>query len=108
MNAVNAVLQFRRRMRRADRPAAAAVAIGNLLLLAALAAIAVGLVPGFEPDTRERESAAQKQAGRVFGYWLAGGLLVFASLGMTRALFTHVTTMLAPPAALILILASRM
>ncbi|MFJ8233266.1 hypothetical protein ACIQ9E_25460 [Streptomyces sp. NPDC094448] len=105
---MNAVLRLRRRIRRADRRTAAAVAIGNVVLLTMLLAMAVGVLPGFEVRTREQESAVQGSAARIFGCWLAGGLLLFAALGTIRALLAHLATMLAPPALLILILASRM
>ncbi|AZK98769.1 hypothetical protein GTW66_29980 [Streptomyces sp. SID5473] len=68
----------------------------------------IGALPGFEAHTPERESAVQGTAARIFGCWLAGGLLLFATLGTTRALFAHLATMLAPPALLILILAAGM
>ncbi|MEW1547709.1 hypothetical protein [Streptomyces tsukubensis] len=105
---MNAVLRFRRRIRRADRRTAGAVGIGNVVLLTTLLALAIGVLPGFEVRTGAQESAVEGAAARIFGCWLAGGLVLFAVLGTVRALLVHLATMLAPPALLILILASRM
>lgn len=37
------------------------------------------------------------------GCWLVGGLALFSVLGMTRALFAHLATMLGTPVVLFLI-----
>ncbi|MGW5127057.1 hypothetical protein ACWEQ7_24035 [Streptomyces sp. NPDC004069] len=64
----------------------------------------IGGALGFEATTREQETAARTLAGQACGCWLAGGLLLFSVLGMTRALFSHLATMLFTPVALALVL----
>ncbi|MER5845650.1 hypothetical protein ABT126_00725 [Streptomyces sp. NPDC002012] len=97
-------IQLWRRVRRADKPVAVIVGVGNLLLCGVLFLMMIGGVLNFEAATREQETAAQTLAGQIFGCWLAGGLMLFSMLGMTRALFSHLATMLCMPAALIVIL----
>ncbi|WP_445525533.1 hypothetical protein [Streptomyces cyslabdanicus] len=87
-----------------DKPVAVIVGVGNLLLSGVLFLMMIGGVLGFEATTREQESAAQTLAGQIFGCWLAGGLLLFSVLGMTRALFSHLATMFFTPVALTLVL----
>ncbi|MFE7837905.1 hypothetical protein ACFU53_18220 [Streptomyces sp. NPDC057474] len=53
-----------------------------------------------EPTTREQENEAWHLAGRIYGYWLVGGLALFPVLGMTRTLVVHLTTMIVAPVAL--------
>ncbi|MFD9391037.1 hypothetical protein ACFWBB_09975 [Streptomyces sp. NPDC060000] len=104
MNAV----QLWKRVRRADKPTAVIVGMGNLLLCGMLLLMLIGGTLIFEATTREQETAAQRLAGQIFGYWLVGGLMLFSVLGMTRALFSHLATMFLPPVVLILILAFLM
>ncbi|MFD9004534.1 hypothetical protein ACFV0T_26835 [Streptomyces sp. NPDC059582] len=93
-----------RQARRADRPAAVIVGEGNLLLCGVLFLMMIGGILAFQATTPAEEFAARRLAGQIFGCRLAGGLMLFSLLGMVRALFTHLATM-APPAALILVLA---
>ncbi|TGZ11655.1 hypothetical protein E5Z02_03595 [Streptomyces rhizosphaericola] len=97
-------IQLRRRVRRADKPVAVIVGVGNMLLCGVLFMMMIGGLPGFEATTREQETSARILAGQIFGGWLAGGLLLLFMLGMTRASFSHLATMLFTPIALILIL----
>ena len=82
----------------------------ELLMMIAETAIrepesAAATVPiGFGSTTREQETAARILSGQIFGCWLAGGLMLFSVLGMTRVLFSRLATMLFTPVALILIL----
>ncbi|MEH0634304.1 hypothetical protein QBA35_13190 [Streptomyces bottropensis] len=46
------------------------------------------------------ETAAWQLAGRIYGWWLLGGLVLFPVLGLTRALVVHLATMIATPPAL--------
>ncbi|WP_241518667.1 hypothetical protein [Streptomyces sp. CB03238] len=82
--------------------------MANLLLCGLLLLMLIGGVLIFEATTREQETAAQQLAARIFGYWLAGGLLLFSVLRMMRALFSHLATMLLPPLVLISSLALSM
>lgn len=91
-----------RRIRQSDKSAAVIVGLGNLLLCGLLLPMLIGGVLIFEATTREQERTAQHLAAQTFGYWLAGGLLLFSLLRMTRTLFSHLATMLLPPVALIL------
>ncbi|WP_307835228.1 hypothetical protein [Streptomyces adelaidensis] len=100
---MSAAIRLRRRARQADRPVAVGVGAGDLLLCGVLLLVAVGVL-GFEPTTREEEADAWGLAGRIYGYWLAGGLVVFSVLGMVRSLLTHLVMMLVAPVALFLIL----
>ncbi|MET9801937.1 hypothetical protein [Streptomyces sp. NPDC006368] len=97
---MSAIRLWRRRTRQADKPVAVIVGIGNLLLSGALFLMTVGVI--FEATTREEEIAAQRLAAQIFGYWLAGGLMLSSVLCMTRTLFSHLVTMIFPPTALIL------
>ncbi|MEV5433330.1 hypothetical protein [Streptomyces sp. NPDC052701] len=97
-------IQLWRRARRADKPVAVIVGVGNMLLCGVLFVMVIGGLLGFGATTREQETAARILAGQIFGGWLAGGLMLLFMLGMTRALFSHLATMLFTPAALILIL----
>jgi len=75
-----------------------------MLLCGVLFVMAIGGMLLFEAASREQETAARYLAGQIFGCWLAGGLMLFSVLGMTRALFSHLTTMLFTPTTLFLIL----
>jgi hypothetical protein len=70
-----------------------------VFLCCALLLVAVGAL-FVEPATRAEETAAWHLAGRIYGWWFLGGLVLFPVLGMTRALAVHLTTMIATPAAL--------
>lgn len=95
-------IRLRRRARQADRPVAVVVGVGDLLLCGVLLLTAIGVL-FFEPTTRAEEADAWGVAGRVYGYWLAGGLVLFSVLGMTRTLLAHLATMLGAPVVLFLI-----
>ncbi|MER8070701.1 hypothetical protein ABTZ59_20650 [Streptomyces sp. NPDC094034] len=90
--------------RRRDKPTAVIIGAGNLLMSSVLFLMMIGTVPFYEITTREQETAAQHTAIRIFGGWLAAGLVLFLVLGMRRTALSHLTMMLVPPAALILIL----
>ncbi|MCX4782126.1 hypothetical protein [Streptomyces sp. NBC_01264] len=77
------VMGLWRRARRGDSPSAVAVGAVNLPLSCALVSMGIG-GPFFEATTRAQETSAQELALRVFGCWLAGGLVLFLALGMTR------------------------
>ncbi|MFJ4517771.1 hypothetical protein [Streptomyces sp. NPDC088816] len=87
-----------------DKPVAVIAGVGNMLLCGVLFVMMIGGLLGFEATTREEETAARILGGQIFGCWLAGGLMLFSVLGMTRALFSHLGTMLLTPIALVLIL----
>ncbi|MFE1251401.1 hypothetical protein [Streptomyces sp. NPDC058741] len=87
-----------------DKPVAVIVGVGNVLLCGVLLVMMIGGLPGFGATTREQETAAWILAAQIFGGWLAGGLMLLSGLGMARAVFSHLATMLFTPAALILIL----
>jgi len=87
-----------------DKPVALIVGLGNMLLCGVLFVMAIGGLLCFEAATRGQETTARNLAGQIFGCWLTGGLMLFSVLGMTRALFSHLTTMLFTPTALFLIL----
>ncbi|MZD21190.1 hypothetical protein GTY82_28875 [Streptomyces sp. SID5476] len=88
-----------RQIRRADRRVAVGVGAGNVLLCCVLLLVAVGVL-FVEPVTRAEETAAWQLAGRIYGWWLLGGLVLFPVLGLTRALVVHLATMIATPPAL--------
>ncbi|MFF1410541.1 hypothetical protein ACFVX6_12265 [Streptomyces sp. NPDC058289] len=92
-----------RRARRSDRPCAVAAGAVNLPLSCVLLSMMIG-GPFFEATTRAQETSAQELAVRVFGCWLAGGLVLFLALGMTRTAVVHLLTLFLPPAVLILVL----
>ncbi|MFF8609575.1 hypothetical protein ACF06X_27020 [Streptomyces sp. NPDC015346] len=100
--------QLWRRVRQADKSAAVIVGMGNLVLCGLLLPMLIGGVLIFEATTQEQETTAQHLAAQVFGYWFAGGLMLFSMLRMTRTLFSHLATMLLPPVALILSVAFSM
>ncbi|MFJ1647879.1 hypothetical protein [Streptomyces sp. NPDC088258] len=94
-----------RRVRGWDKPAAVVVAAGNVLLCCVLFVMMIGGLPGFvEVTTGEQESAARTLTAQIFGCWLAGGLMIFSLMAMFRTLFSHLVTLLIPPAALIVML----
>ena len=53
-----------------------------------------------EPATREEEGAAWGLAGRIYGWWLVGGLVFFPVVGVVRTLVVHLATMVVAPVAL--------
>ncbi|MEV6423601.1 hypothetical protein [Streptomyces sp. NPDC051662] len=90
--------------RRRDKPTAVIIGAANLLMSSVLILMMIGALPFYEPMTREQEMAAQHSAIPIFGGWIAAGLVLSLVLGMLRTALSHLTTMLLPPAALILIL----
>ncbi|MFB7738795.1 hypothetical protein ACFC08_31280 [Streptomyces sp. NPDC056112] len=86
--------------RPADRAVSVAVGGCDLLMCGVLLLMAVGVV-GAEPTTREEETAAWHSACVLYAGWLAVGLVLFALLGMTRSLLTHVAMMLISPVLLV-------
>ncbi|WP_371627716.1 hypothetical protein OG245_37000 [Streptomyces sp. NBC_01116] len=90
----------------ADRPAAAIVVLGDLLVCAVLLLASIGVI-GAEPTTRAEETAAWQSAGKLYLGWLVVGATSFAVLRMPKTLLAHVSTMLLSPMALfVLLLAS--
>ncbi|MDX2522883.1 hypothetical protein ACSCB1_18960 [Streptomyces europaeiscabiei] len=85
--------------RRADQRVAVVVGAGDLLLCCVLLLVAVGAL-FVEPTTREQETVAWHLAGRIYGYWLVGGLVLFPVLRMTRTLVVHLATMIVTPVVL--------
>lgn len=73
-----------------------------MLLCVVLLLMAVGVL-FLEPTTREEEADAWGVAGRIYGYWLVGGLVLFSVLRMGRTLLAHLATMLGAPVVLFLI-----
>lgn len=96
-------IRLRGRIRLADPWIAVGVGIGDLLLCGILLLVAVGAL-FVEPTTREQETQAWHLAGRIYGCWFLGGLVLFPVLGTIRATVVHVTTMIVTPVALFLIL----
>ncbi|MDX2933215.1 hypothetical protein [Streptomyces ipomoeae] len=96
-------IRLRRRARQADKSVAVVVGMADLLLCGVLLLTAAGVL-FIEPTTRAEEADAWGVAGRVYGYWLVGGLVVFSVLGMGRALLAHLVTMLVAPVVLFLLL----
>ncbi|MFI1420585.1 hypothetical protein ACH4VX_21865 [Streptomyces sp. NPDC020731] len=91
-----------RRVRRADRSVAPFVAAGSALVGGVLLLLAIGVIG--DPATRAEETAAQGLALRIFGCWLLGGVVLFAVLGMTRALLGHLAALLLTPLAIVVAL----
>lgn len=85
--------------RRADQRFAVVVGVGDLLLCCVLLLVAVGAL-FVEPTTREQETEAWHLAGRIYAYWLVGGLVLFPVLRMTRTLVVHLATMIVTPVVL--------
>ncbi|GAA3302097.1 hypothetical protein GCM10020295_46960 [Streptomyces cinereospinus] len=75
----------------------------NVLLCCGLLPLATGGLPGAGATTREQENAAQELAFQIFGCWFLGGLLLFAVLGLGRALCVHLATLLLAPAAVLVL-----
>lgn len=102
-------IRLRRRIRSADTRVAVGVGAGDLLLCCVLLLVAVG-VWFVEPTTSEEETQAWHLAGRIYGYWLLSGLVLFPVLGMTRTLVVHLTAMIVAPVvlfALVMLSAAR-
>ncbi|MFE2280833.1 hypothetical protein ACFXAE_27155 [Streptomyces sp. NPDC059454] len=89
------VVRVWKRVRRADRSVAPFVVAGNVLVGGVLLWTAIGGIG--DPATREEENAAQDLALRIFGSWLLGGVVLFAVLGMGRALLGHLAALLLTP-----------
>ncbi|MFF5360840.1 hypothetical protein ACFY4I_15820 [Streptomyces scabiei] len=53
-----------------------------------------------EPATRAEETAAWHRAGRIYGGWFLGGLVLLPAPGTTRTPAVHLATMIAAPAVL--------
>jgi hypothetical protein len=79
--------------------AGAVVGVGNVLLCCVLLLVAVGVL-FVEPATRAEETAAWQLAGRIYGCWFLGGLVLLPALGMTRTSAVHLATMIGAPAVL--------
>ncbi|MBZ2407163.1 hypothetical protein HX747_02960 [Streptomyces sp. L06] len=94
------VVQLRGRLRRSDRPVAFAVGAGDLLLCC----VVFLMMLGYWATTREEETASWVLGGQIYGGWLVAGLTLFAAAGLTRALLTHLATMLLTPGVLLLVL----
>ncbi|MER6157276.1 hypothetical protein ABT147_17310 [Streptomyces sp. NPDC001868] len=77
--------------------------MGDLILCGILFLVAVGAL-FVEPTTREQETEAWRLAGRIYGCWFLGGLVLLPVLGAVRATAVHLTTMIAAPVALFLVL----
>ncbi|MDX3522312.1 hypothetical protein [Streptomyces scabiei] len=93
--------RLRRHVRAVDGRGVAGVVVGvgNVLLCCVLLLVAVGVL-FVEPATRAEETAAWHLAGRIYGWWFLGGLVLLPALGMTRTLAVHLATMIAAPAVL--------
>ncbi|GAA2557917.1 hypothetical protein ACFVDU_09920 [Streptomyces albidoflavus] len=77
-----------------------AVGAGDLLLCC----VVFLMMLGYGATTREEETASWVLGGQIYGGWLAAGLTLFAVAGLTRALLTHLATMLLTPGVLLLVL----
>lgn len=77
-----------------------AVGAGDLLLCC----VVFLMMLGCGATTREEETASWVLGGQIYGGWLAAGLTLFAVAGLTRALLTHLATMLLTPGVLLLVL----
>lgn len=77
-----------------------AVGAGDLLLCC----VVFLMMLGYWATTREEETASWVLGGQIYGGWLAAGLTLFAVAGLTRALLTHLATMLLTPGVLLLVL----
>ncbi|MFE7763112.1 hypothetical protein [Streptomyces sp. NPDC057438] len=88
-------------MRALDGRPVVGVVVGavNVLLCCVLLLVAVGVL-FVEPVTRAEETAAWHLAGRIYGWWFLGGLVLFPVLGMVRTSAVHLTTMIATPGVL--------
>ncbi|MGW1542901.1 hypothetical protein ACWCPM_22120 [Streptomyces sp. NPDC002309] len=84
-------------VRRADGPLAVAVGVVNPLLCCGFLLMMLGGALGSEITTGEQENAAEALTFRFFGWWLAGGLLLFAVLALWRTLLTHLATLALTP-----------
>ncbi|MGW0842489.1 hypothetical protein ACWD26_20455 [Streptomyces sp. NPDC002787] len=99
----------RERLRRADQRVAVGVGAGDVLLCGVLLLMAVGAL-FVEPTTRAEETEAWHSAGRIYLYWLVGGLVLFPVLRLTRTLVVHLTAMIVTPVvlfALVMLSAAR-
>ncbi|MFJ4472968.1 hypothetical protein ACIP2X_36515 [Streptomyces sp. NPDC089424] len=86
-----------RGVRRADGPLAVTVGVVNPLVCCGLLLMTIGGVLGAEVTTGAQENAAEGLALRLFVYWLAGGMLLFAALALWRTLLTHLATLVLTP-----------
>ncbi len=93
------LVELRSRLRRSDRPAAFAV-VGDLLLCCV---VLWWMVAGAGATTREEETASWILGAKVYGIWLAAGLVLFAGAGLPRTLLGHLATMLLTPGVLFLL-----
>lgn len=93
-----------RRVRRADTPVAVLVGMGDVLLCGwlFLMLIATGITFG-APDERQQAEmdAAEQLAQQLYFGWLAGGLLLFGVLRLSRSALTHLVCMVLPPLAIL-------
>ncbi|MDX2914897.1 hypothetical protein PV517_40290 [Streptomyces griseiscabiei] len=95
--------RLRGRIRERDGRVAAGVGAVDVLVCGVLLLVAVGALFA-EPTTREQETEAWHLAGRIYGWWFVGGLVLLPVLGAVRAAVVHLATMIAAPVALTLIL----
>ncbi|MDX3645477.1 hypothetical protein [Streptomyces sp. MB09-02B] len=79
-----------------DRRVVVGVGVGNVLLCGVLLLVAVGAL-FVQPTTRAEETDAWQLAGRIYGCWLLGGLVLFPVLRMTRTWAVHLATMIVTP-----------
>ncbi|MEE1759620.1 MULTISPECIES: hypothetical protein [unclassified Streptomyces] len=84
---------------RADRRVAVGIGAWNVVLCCVLLLVAIGAL-FVEPTTRAEESEAGQLAGRIYGGWLLGGLVLFPVLRMTRTWLVHLATMIVTPVVL--------
>lgn len=89
------VLRVWKRVRRSDRSVALFVMAANALAGGILLWLAIGGIGN--PATREEETAAQELALRIYGWWLVGGAVLFAALGLPRTLIGHLAALLLTP-----------
>ncbi|WP_329013615.1 hypothetical protein [Streptomyces sp. NBC_00690] len=92
------------RVSRVDTPVAGLVAAGNTLLCGALLLMMITSGINFGPpgSTQEAEAAATSElVKRIYVGWLVGGLLLFASCRLPRAVLSHLVSMAAPPVTLL-------
>ncbi|QFQ98031.1 hypothetical protein F9278_19460 [Streptomyces phaeolivaceus] len=90
-------------MRQVDGRGAVFVGGWDVVVCGVLLLVAVGAL-FFEPGTREEETEAWHLAGRTYGWWFVGGLVLFPVLGMIRTTVVHLVTMIAAPVAAALVL----
>ncbi|MDT3725240.1 hypothetical protein ROS62_10160 [Streptomyces sp. DSM 41972] len=91
-----------KRVRRSDRAVAPFAVVVSALVGVMLLWLAIGGIG--DPATLEQENAAEELALGLFGCWLLGGAVLYAVLGMFRALLGHLAALLVAPLAVIVAL----